>query len=38
MFLMVEATYTDDAGKEYEISMNIENGIITSRTYDGDPF
>jgi len=33
-----KTTYTDDAEKEYEITMNIENGIITSRTYDGNPF
>jgi len=32
-----KTTYTDDAGKEYEITMDIENGDI-SRTYDGNSF
>lgn len=30
-------TYTDSAGKQYQITMNIETGEIT-RTYDGNPF
>jgi len=30
-------TYTDNSGKEYEITMNIETGEI-SRTYDGTAF
>jgi len=30
-------TYTDEGGKQYQITMNIETGDIT-RTYDGNEF